>query len=104
MDNSTSNSPSPSQNADMPWVDNDRRWFAKNTHRNFRLRAASYVELTQQGIFRVQPGIWNGIIVNQIAPGARTRTSFVSFGGSPENTDAKAIEIITICDANRSGD
>lgn len=103
MMNNTPKKPSLSETDDSPWLEDDRVWFSQNPHRNFRVRKANYIELTGFGIYRTPQGVWAGVIVNQIAPGARTRTLFASRSGIPKNTDAKAIEIINTCDANRSG-
>jgi hypothetical protein len=104
MDDSTSNDLCPADFDEMPWMDDDREWFSKNPDRSFRLRKAHYIELIHFGIYQTKPWIWNGVIVNQIVSGARTRTPFASYSGAPENTDAKAIEIIAICNTNEEGD
>jgi hypothetical protein len=104
MDNNTSNTSCPTDIDETPWLDDDRKWFAKNPRRNFRLREAHPLERIELGITDTRPWVWNGVIVNQIVPGARTRTLFASYSGAPENTDKKAIEIITICNANEAGD
>jgi hypothetical protein len=103
MDNSISKAMCLSDVDETPWSNDDRDWFTQNPKRNYRLREAYDMELLQFGISHTKPGAWNGIIINQIVPGARIRISFFSFYGEPENTEAEALRIIAICEGKIAG-